>query len=136
MTSSPSTSRLSELIARLEAAKEESRELDIAIFEEVFDCEPRRYSDNPRARLKWWYKRGTDRVVAYNAGEIPCFTASLDAALTLVPEGWRTDPAKQGLDGRWFWALVNDRNGHFIGSTLCATPALALVIAALKARLK
>lgn len=98
---------LSELIERLERATGPSRDLDgeIALYNGMY--------------------RGDVFL-----GRAPEFTVSLDAALTLVPQGWQ-------------WQLDNCGGG---GDTPCrcelgtdiwaeaATPALALVAAALKAR--
>lgn len=63
------------------------------------------------------------------ASPLPFYTASLDAAMSLVPEGW-------------FWRVDQGRNaggacfkidGHEQIFTLAATPALALIAAALRA---
>jgi hypothetical protein len=61
---------------------------------------------------------------------------SLDAALTLVPEGWRTDTVYQTLDGRrWTWALrkLNQREGAGTAGN-APLPALAVCIASLRAQ--
>lgn len=67
---------------------------------------------------------------------LPRYTASLDAALTLVPSGheWR---AGDDLENRSAWASISDdvwdeANGEIIA--IGKTPAIALCIAALKAR--
>ena len=64
----------------------------------------------------------------------PPYTASLDAALTLVPEGWH---AETGIRKNWSWARL------FKSSLLPATdiiraltPARALIAACLKARME
>jgi hypothetical protein len=113
-----------DLIARLEAATEGSRELDIAVGRaagEEVDLE-RDQHGRPLFRL------------ARDAwGILPHYTTSLDAALTLVPEGhlhWYV--------GRWPIGYRAEICRHhqtpphipMIG----ATPALALCIAALRAR--
>lgn len=101
--------------------------------------------------------QGPDRAVDYtiadmtgdhfrNGGKAPEYTASLDAAMTLVPEGWAVersgwhrlapDPyAKFGLwqyrrnaEGEW---LHGSDEVRVVGSA--PTPALALVLASLKA---
>lgn len=62
----------------------------------------------------------------------PPFTASLDAALMLVPEGWTGIVPITGGDDAWLWqerALAG--TGH---RCRAATPALALCAAALRAR--
>jgi hypothetical protein len=88
----------------------------------------------------------------YTTGEIeaewPFYTSSLDAAIKLVPEGWRTERVCQGLrgEGAWQWVLapIVEGAGHYgnqhhasqevIGFTSSGVPARALCIAALKAR--
>jgi hypothetical protein len=96
-------SGLAELIARLEAAAEGSRELDAAIAVAVFGGG------------------------SHDPGTAPHFTTSLDAALTLVPEGrgW----LMRSVGGRGFAAISNAGE-----ASQAKTPALALCIAALKAR--
>jgi hypothetical protein len=113
-----------DLIARLEAPPEGSRVLDQEIFHALDLCP--KVSD------------GT--CCDYRA---PDYTTSLDAALTLVPD--------QAADEAVFWRVGNDGEGGnpadfkaeiYVTSLLvgkqfngtAATPALALAIAALKAR--
>jgi len=57
---------------------------------------------------------------------VPAYTASLDAAMTLVPEDSRNDWSLIG--GRYWQAEVGDEMAD------AATPALALCAAALKVR--
>lgn len=65
--------------------------------------------------------------------ELPHFTRSLDAAMTLVPEEWFTKLAMQDRHSlRWKWELRGGF-GHNC-SAWSATPALALMAAALRAR--
>lgn len=106
---------LLDLAARVEAAEGGDDALDLAIAE-------------------WCFGAGAVAGVNYdpqlwllrNEG----FSGSLDAALTLVPEGWR-----------WFvnwkcarcWTVVDDRVVEVEDAT-AATPALALCAAALRAR--
>lgn len=107
---------MKDLIAKLESATEGSRELDALIWQALGNPVPR--------RPDWPY-----HVPA------PTWTTSIDAALSLVPEGWE-------------WALeFNQNNDETAWVATCrmgdpmlfiepeaATPALALCIAALKAR--
>lgn len=89
------------LIEKLEAATCAQYALDVAIYEAIGRAEP----------------------------EIPpAYTASMDAALTLVPDGydWRVDRINSGLT---IFASVGNEDVHF-GDT----PAIALCIAALRAR--
>lgn len=66
------------------------------------------------------------------ARELP-YTASLDAAVTLVPEGWFNYLGER-FDGRWEHTLVWKDNGMARVASVCSTPALALTAAALRAR--
>lgn len=124
---------LSDLIARLEAAKEGSRELDALIFTEVFEAELRPWSPTRRVRTLWWFKRNSEQVLRYGKDSHPHYTTSLDAALTLVPENMRIELIGSGsawrCEVRHFTAY--ERVAEYFGAP---TPALALCIAALKAR--
>lgn len=129
------------LIARLEAAAEGSRELDAEIVVAL------------DLRADWCKGYGTEIYVDRSTietigqptilvntlgkrspgnppmGDYPHYTTSLDAALSLVPEDyWWSVRATTGC-----WAEVGPRN-RFDQEGGGATPALALVIAALKAR--
>lgn len=77
----------------------------------------------------------------------PAYTASLDAAMSLVPEGWRIWTADFSIEGRFVWMLcgpkltwITHEDGSREGgedwyqSGVAATPALALVSASLRAR--
>ncbi len=105
---------MDDLIARLEAATKGNRKLDYAIYEMV---EPDGF-----------------RVPAD-------FTTSLDAALTLVAEGmyWAVGAGKTRVDEPLYGAAIYEPQISDDPKTLAqgqtdATPALALCIAALKAR--
>ena len=108
---------MKELIARLEQASEGGAELDEAIFAAI----------------------GREHEFHWNTA--PRYTTSLDAALTLVPEGWRTQLYQR--DGGWFSRLVEITTSRVVapfesdekGFAPVPTPALALCIAALKARI-
>ena len=126
---------MSDLIARLEAAEEGSRELDFAIAEHL-GMHPRWSKSTTKARKMHRHVDG---------GPIPAWTGGIDAALTLVPEGWDysigTDTRKDESARKYGWARVmeraEDHPGHYTGNELyaeAATPALALCAAALKAR--
>lgn len=65
---------------------------------------------------------------------VPRYTASLDAAITLVPEGWNMSVfliEKLKLRAS---ASVRDRDGKFSFTSAASTPALALCAAALRAQ--
>lgn len=102
---------MKELIERIEGAEGPSRELDAEIIKLV--------------------SRG---VLDGEYWTLPAYTASLDAAMTLVPEGWNV-----GIFLRHAWLRQNAQVWHrgIEASTKhgnAATPALALAAAALKAR--
>lgn len=116
------------LIKRLESATEGSRELDWAIH---FTLHPRMDANVPIGPA--------DPLWAI----VPRYTSSIDAALTLVPEGYMVHlNIRHGKDGGagafvgtdwdtnkpWFKGFDNEDIEHE------QPPALALCIAALKAR--
>lgn len=115
---------MTDLIAELERSTEGSKDLDMKIFWLQF----------PE------YERGKQAI-----WHCPDYTTSLDAALTLVPRGWRRKildwpdgigPEKGGAKLEW---LDSDGIKRPVaipreGWIWAATPALALCIAALKAR--
>ena len=62
------------------------------------------------------------------------YTCSIDAALTLVPKGWRVNWAGECPDRTWFFDLIA-RNKDMAGDRYWGnTAALALCIAALRTR--
>ena len=65
-------------------------------------------------------------------GDHPPYTASIDAALSLVPDGWRLSISNMCGPG-WF-AGLHETDGYGEGYGRAATPALALCAAALKER--
>lgn len=119
---------MGELIKRLEAATGPDRELDVAI------CRAIEYEVRADKRMpgKWFY----EPVKQYSWQEVPAYTASLDAALTLVAEGWLwTMWAAQPTESdRWAAdaSVYYKAEAKFRGEGV--TPALALCIAALRAR--
>jgi len=120
---------LIEIIARLEAATEGSRELDAQIssargiqcFVEFTDTELVHYI--------------LDRAVAQGKRELPRYTTSLDAALTLVPEGYDLG-ALTRHEGKWLAATYSPKNPYLGWASRGQhdNRVLALCIAALKAR--
>lgn len=127
-----------DLISQLESATEGSRELDEAIQAAVNPDDP------------WWMAicKGRELVAdgqsdaavvvdgvqhvlrAYTwavGSRVPAYSTSIDTALTLVPKDWS-------------WRAGNTPSGGFatLGTSLvehmARTPAIALVIAALRAR--
>lgn len=124
MTDTEAKAPTAALIARLESADGPSRELDWAIAESL-----------------GWTRCQVGQVIAcYAPGDphmkagAPRYTASIDAALTLVPEGWHMSvntTVGALLQGS---AAVRDRDGGPSFASAASTPALALAAAALKAR--
>jgi hypothetical protein len=90
----------------------------------------------------WCYKNGAVAGINYDPALYMMRrdwspTASLDAALTLVPEGW-TYSANQGPSGKphnWTLSTIGEEDTHYTTVTArAATAALAIVAAALRAR--
>lgn len=133
---------MKDLIEKLEAATEGSRELDAEIGAQLgggvasHNC-----SDNTRRTYgagAWFTDADNMRAVLIeHTHHAPHYTTSLDAALTLVPEGYAWsldfDPKLPGKPGRPYYADVTDFSTH-AAKAWSTTPALALCIAALKAR--
>ena len=127
--------RVDDLIGRLEAATGADRELDAAIAQAF--------------GFQGWTEGAMWFAQQIGAGEIvaPAFTASIDAALTLVPANalWSVkalwDQGPDAIDGpkayRGSVDIYEVRDGLFWKDnhlSLAATPALAIVIAALRAQ--
>lgn len=129
------------LADRCEAASGAGRELDAEIAAATRSGLPHG-CDWARKFPNWEGERnGHVRVVGnvngncdYTSGrfEAPRYTASLDAALTLVPPGWFTLMAMEDRHSHsWRWDL---RGGFGVEvGARAATPALALCAAALDA---
>ena len=107
---------MTDLTARIESADGPDRELDVAIHESIGNAVDR------GCPADW-----------HSEDETPRYTASIDAALTLVPDDlvWHVSSG----DRRGGYVSIesgDDRVPEFKG--LASTPALALAAAALKAR--
>ena len=149
---------LRDLIERVEAAQGPDRELDRDIMIVVVPCD--------RARFRYWAPVNEDtgygvidvERVYYaphcaQAVAVPQFTASIDAAMTLVPEGWRFGIEQAGAydgssrDEAWCWPYESNfdpdwqngqqgyRDAPDGARGYAATPALALVAACLRAHM-
>ncbi len=119
-----------DLIARLEAAAARGREPDLEIHKAVGRCDPTaRYIDTIDG-LQWFEHHPEVPGGADECFEepLPAYTTSLDAALTLVPEG------RSWMIGRTLGGRHNAVVGVDGRTVTHDTPALALCIAALKAR--
>lgn len=86
------------------------------------------FVDPGQLQRNWMPYGGEDRY--------PTFTASLDAAMTLVPEGWDWSAGTQGNGKRGHSFLLYRQEGarETVIDPDAATPALALTAAALRAR--
>lgn len=121
---------MTDLIRELEQAAEGSRRLDEIIFVHTEcggDFKSLHFAARAGARRDGW-----------NPHAIPHYTTSIDAALTLVPEGWCGD-VEVGDCGNLEGKRGHLWNGEFAPDARevrseAHTPALALCIAALKAR--
>ena len=119
----PRADDLLKLAEKCEQATGPDRELDAEIAAELGWKE---------ASALFWHD-------GYQARELPRFTRSIDAALTLVPEGCVFMVANTGVDGpkadmTQSSAIVGPPDDTAIDYTTAATPALALCAASLRAR--
>lgn len=128
---------MTDLIARIESADGPDREIDAELMAIAHDWKIRALSKGSHYRDWCWVNRETGKWVT-TSRQGYTFTASIDAALTLVPEKclWRMYHDTMGRDGSYANAYVlthrvgNEKEASGIG----ITPALALAAAALKAR--
>ena len=126
-----------ELIAALEKATGPSRDLDAAIFAHVGLTE-----FQERHCRQWCGQNGRTDLTRghYLAAWAPDFTRSIDAALTLVPEGWRWSldwtqrSGYQDCGRADLYAPGSGIQPPDVCDVYAATPAIALCIAALKAQ--
>jgi hypothetical protein len=120
-----------DLIARLEAATGPDRELDAAIAEYA-GVIPEGYEiavEHGKPQRYWWHHE--DERQPYWVPS--AYTASIDAALTLVPEGWAISLT---VGDQGAFAELHPRVWSGLRDILAGapTPALAICLAALKAR--
>lgn len=102
---------------------------------------PDREVDWQIAESLGWTRRQVGQVMAYYAPNDaimkagpPKWTASIDAAMTLVPEGWMWSIASGGPEeGLWAFLTTIEEPCKDVACH-AATPALALCAAALLAR--
>lgn len=139
---------LSALISRLEQATEGSRELDARIWAEL-DGRDVRINDNnivlAKSRIAprdecviGWVdpgKRSNNFQIHTSLRDRARYTTSLDAALSLLPDDCLTWTLSDSPGGPSAQIILTDQS-EVLGLPLPGhgTPALALVIAALKAR--
>lgn len=125
---------MDDLIERLKAATEGCAELDMAIAVAVGrECETHviRYQDGVSQRVPWRADRAGGTIPT------PCYSRSLDAAITLVPPDCfymvGTEFELPGYARLWRALVTVDDRSQRWGAD-AAIPALALCIAALMAR--
>ena len=127
---------MNELIKELEEATEGNRELDIDVALTI-KPDHRVHSRHPNVTLV--PKKLVDRARRGYYWSVPHYTTSLDAALILVPEDWGLDltllitarKKEPSIHMFKYGAGLDDEKNIFVEAS---TPALALCIAALKAR--
>jgi hypothetical protein len=118
------------LAERVEALTGPDRGLDLAV---ILASGSHVLERRGRDRKEWLYKVGASNCnrldpdcYSYGPFALPRFTASLDAAMSLVPEG-AIFVVMRAVDGLIYASLDGER-------PICAaTPALALTAAALRA---
>lgn len=133
---------LLELVERCEKASGSDRELDCDIADAIPNGPIMPLPPDPRC----WVYRGDNlggaivaasgRAYSTNDRYIPRFTASLDAAMSLVPEGaWLANLQENGSarDRAWAQVDIEISNAWMTSEGRAATPALALCAAALRA---
>jgi hypothetical protein len=122
------------LAERCEAATGPDRELDDEIAR-ALGWTQHTDEDDPvfvNQTSTWWAEPGREWSTC---SVVPSYTASLDAAMTLVPEGWRPiiDMAsEEGAALVDLWALPEASPKPTRKHAKAATPALALCAAALR----
>ena len=121
--------RMDELIAKLEAAAEGSRDSDIAIAYAIYPQLTSQEMPGPLtgSTATQWYLLGTHVRIEH-------YTTSIDAALTLVPEGWEGHVGINRCVASLYKAPPHRIPTHIGVGSIASTPALALCIASLKAR--
>lgn len=122
------------LIERLKAATQGCAELDMAIAVAVGrerETHVIRYQDGVSQRVPWRADRAGGTIPT------PCYSRSLDAAVTLIPNAhlaaWEVSWA-DGYSVNSCESRVSLNGGDKLYIAIAPTPALALCIAALMAR--
>lgn len=122
---------MTDIISRLEAAPEGSRELDIEIDRLV---RPERYAQEKPAPADLPPGFGQD-ALSLAMHDAPHYTTSIDAVLALMPEGWRIAEMHDDPDDGCRVSLYcpYNRGLGWKYRSIARIPALALCIAILKA---
>lgn len=138
------TIAIAELADRCEQATGPDRELDVLLAYEaglIRGGDGHGYYYGAGNECDYVLERGCD-AREQDAPELPYFTASLDAAMTLVPEGWgpALDSVERGklpMAELWHHEAKHDGGGmpyQERAKGVATTLALALCAAALRAR--
>lgn len=122
---------MSDLIKQLEEAEEGSVKLDECVLLAI------------GWRREWqdWFPPGEENRLV-SQGALPQPTRSIDAALALVPDAWQgiwvgeewTGPHKTPERTKGIASLRRGLHSYVVAEAEAKTPALALCIAALRAR--
>ena len=134
---------MTDLITRLEALTGPDREVDALIWVET-DAEgiaalEKQGSPEKAVSIKYGCGGFNDMKPIWTLATFrgPAYTASLDAAMTLVPEGWTIATIGQNDDKSWFVELregfLTSYNRVAMSPIKTVTPAIALCIAAIAA---
>jgi hypothetical protein len=152
MTEAAAPDALAELIERLGKASGPDRDIDLAInvalwpdgdIAKLTFNHPRGFSGQEGMAWDFWHsgsivfeKRAADGTCPYNGGyPLPAYTGSVDAALTLRPEGAEWDATTIYGIARCTVGLNMDADGGpFYGEHKGGSVPIALCIAALMAR--
>ncbi|MEV5033639.1 hypothetical protein MRBLMC3_002876 [Sphingobium sp. LMC3-1-1.1] len=122
-------SNLIDLAERIERAKGPSYALDCEIWDAIYPGERQARFDKLTAKGQPYYSRLGPADMDGYVQPLRAFTASIDAAVTLVPEGWHGSVGV-GRGAAEVWKPGKIDSNQFGCS---ATPALALTAAALRA---
>lgn len=134
---------LNALASRVEGLSGPNYEIDCEVWDAIYPGERATRFSNFIAPGKPHHRRLGPADMDGYVKPLRSFTASLDAAMTLVPEGWtyvHVEICARGREGQHCNAEISrfsdaDEQEHRVMG-YAATPALALVAAALRARAK
>lgn len=122
-------SRIQELIEALEKATGPDRELDAIIWKVVEGRE--------RDLIAGYIKLSGEKV-SFNGPQPPAYSASIDAAMTLVPEGHDISITQASGPDRKDWSAICVKRKFYgnavINRARASSGAIALSCSALKAR--
>lgn len=124
---------MQDLIDKLESVSEGSRELDAEIWSEVH----KHLIDDTTyitGTVENYRELTFKRPLVWPWTRVPFYTTSIDAALLLVPEGWEMTRLDKDTDDRWSAYFNGTKYKADYTKGNAATPALAIVAAALRAR--